>query len=62
MRYVSNPGRQQRSFAGYAPVPTNDENIREKKPVTITKSSPLRPFKFKSRWINYQIEGLFGKW
>ena len=55
--------RVRRTNDKYAPILTEEKY--EPKPVNmVIISKPVKPkeFKFKDKWINYQLNGMFGKW
>ena len=55
--------RSKRSHDKYAPILTEEKYKPERKEVVTTiKPVELKEFKFESRWINYQLDGLFKGW
>lgn len=55
--------RAKRTNDKYAPILTEEKyNPVEKEKMVIKKTVPLREFKFKDKWINYQLDGLFKSW
>lgn len=54
--------RRQRSFAGKVPIPTNYEGEPSAPVKTSYRHIEMKPFKFESRWINYQLDGMFKNW
>ena len=54
--------RSQRSFAGKAPIPSNYETEATAPVKTTYRHIEMKPFKFESRWINYQLDGMFKNW
>src|SRR5699024_8302961 len=58
----SNQPRSKRSHSVYAPTHTNDENERTEDVKVTHRRMEIKPFKFESRWINYQLDGMFRGW
>src|SRR5699024_4554783 len=58
----SNQPRSKRSHSVYAPTLTNDEDERTEDVKVTHRRMEIKPFKFESRWINYQLDGMFRGW
>src|SRR5699024_1145911 len=58
----SNQPRSKRSHSVYAPTLTNDEYERTVDVKVTHRRMEIKPFKFESRWINYQLDGMFRGW
>ena len=58
----SNIPRSKTTHTVYAPILMNSDNEATAPVKTTYRPIQLKPFKFESRWINYQLDGMFKNW